>query len=305
MAFLRFKGLRIFRKTIMNQWVVSAIALCSLGLMLTVGSPDKALATNPYCQDASTSAAVCLTTAQTTAPTPTTTAAQTTADFETSVLQEYVQVKGAAGISAIFTIFFLTLGPLKIVPTFASLTAHADDKLRSQMAWRSTLIATATVVLTALLGVGLLEKYGIPVTALTMAAGIVLFMVALKIVLTQYGSAAPPPSPPENPSLNLVVTPLTFPTILTPYGIAVVMIIMSIEKQLAGNISIVLGLLLLIMLLNLLAMLFADGILKVLKPSILKVLGLVLGIIQLALGISWILAAIRIEALAIQKLLSL
>ncbi|MEM1170956.1 MAG: MarC family protein [Cyanobacteria bacterium P01_H01_bin.35] len=225
-------------------------------------------------------------------------------DVDGILIREYISTTKEGGISSVFTIFFLTIGPLKIVPTFVSLTANADDTLRKKMAFRGFWISTLVVILTALFGIGLLDKYGIPISALLMAAGIVLFLVALRMVMAQYGSAAPPPSPPENPSLDLVVTPLIFPTILTPYGVAIVMLIMSILKKVVGNEVLVLGLLVLVMVFNLLNMLYARQILKVLKPSILKVLGLVLGIIQLSLAISWIFTAIRMEALVIRTILT-
>ena len=79
---------------------------------------------------------------------------------------------------------------------------------------------------------------------------------------------------------------------------------MSILKKVVGNEVLVLGMLVLVMVLNLLSMLYARQILKVLKPSILKVLGLVLGIIQLSLAISWIFTAIRMEALVIRSILT-
>ncbi len=238
-----------------------------------------------------------------TSPTPIATASAIE-DVDGILIREYISTTKEGSISSVFTIFFLTIGPLKIVPTFVSLTANADDTLRKKMAFRGFWISTLVVMLTALFGIGLLDKYGIPISALMMAAGIVLFLVALSMVMAQYGSAAPPPSPPENPSLDLVVTPLIFPTILTPYGIAIVMLIMSILKKVVGNEVLVLGMLVLVMVLNLLSMLYARQILKVLKPSILKVLGLVLGIIQLSLAISWIFTAIRMEALVIRSILT-
>ncbi|NET13996.1 MAG: MarC family protein [Okeania sp. SIO1H6] len=222
----------------------------------------------------------------------------------TTLIREYISKARKGSISSVFTIFFLTLGPLKIVPIFVSLTANADDTLRKKMAFRGFWISTLVVMLISLVGIEIVDKYGIPISALMMAAGIVLFLVSLGIIMTQYGSAAPPPSSPENPSLDLVVTPLIFPTILTPYGIAIVMLIMSILKKVIGHEVLVLGLLMVIMVLNLLSMLYARQILKVLKPSILKVIGLVLGMVQLSLGITWIFTAIRMEVLVIRSLLT-
>lgn len=58
------------------------------------------------------------------------------------------------------------------------------------------------------------------------------------------------------------------------------------------------------MVLNLLAMLFSQPILKVLKPRVLQLFGLVLGIIQLSLGLTLIFNAMELQALVIKELLA-
>ena len=71
---------------------------------------------------------------------------------EADIIQKYRELKGGLDLSSIFTILFLTIGPLKILPVFVKLTANADEQLRKQMAWRSALLATVTIIPTALLG---------------------------------------------------------------------------------------------------------------------------------------------------------
>jgi small neutral amino acid transporter SnatA (MarC family) len=55
---------------------------------------------------------------------------------------------------------------------------------------------------------------------------------------------------------------------------------------------------------NLLAMLFARPILRVIQPRFLQLLGLVLSVIQLALGFSMIFTAVEIQALVLRQILS-
>jgi multiple antibiotic resistance protein len=212
---------------------------------------------------------------------------------------------GDGGYRGLVAIFILTIGPLKIIPAFIKLTAHADDKLRRQLALRSFMISTIVVLLSAGFGYKLLVNYNIPLTAILAAGGIVLFLVALKIALSQYGEDEPPVPPPKDPSLKLVIQPLVFPIILTPYGIAVVITMSAVARAIDDNILSLLLTLAVIMGVNLLSMLFAPQILQVLKPQILQVIGLVLGIIQLALGLSLIFSAIELQALVIKELLSL
>jgi multiple antibiotic resistance protein len=202
-------------------------------------------------------------------------------------------------------ILFLTIGPIKIIPAFARLTAHADATLRRQLALRGFMIATISILVAALFGHNQLVKFNIPLTAIVAAGGIVLFLVALRVVMSQYGDDDPPAPPPEKPSLNLVVQPLVFPIILTPYGIAVVITLSAIATEVGGNLLRLLGTLVVIMVVNLLAMLFARQILHILKPQVLQVIGLVLGVIQLSLGLSLIFSAIELQVLVIKELLTL
>jgi hypothetical protein len=50
-------------------------------------------------------------------------------------------------------------------------------------------------------------------------------------------------------------------------------------------------------------MVFARPILAVIRPRVLQMLGLVLGIIQLSLGIGLLFTAVEVQALAIRELL--
>jgi multiple antibiotic resistance protein len=201
----------------------------------------------------------------------------------------------------LFIVFFVTLGPLKIIPSFVQLTQHADQSLRRQLAFRSAALSTIVILLVALVGQNMVRVWEIRLPALLIAGGILLFLVALNLVMTQYE----PPSPhlsSEPPSLKLVVTPLTFPTILPPFGIAIALVLMLISQEIGFNPLIVLGVLVLMMMLNLICMLAGRPILALLKPIILRVFGFVLGILQLALGIEWIITGLEIEALVFRRL---
>lgn len=105
--------------------------------------------------------------------------------------------------------------------------------------------------------------------------------------------------------LVVFASPLTVPTILPPFGIAIALTIMVGVTQLGLSTTPVLGLLLLVMLLNLLGMLAARPILGFLKPVTLQILGFALAVMQLALGIEFILSGIELQALVIQRMMAL
>jgi multiple antibiotic resistance protein len=88
------------------------------------------------------------------------------------------------------------------------------------------------------------------------------------------------------------MSPLAFPTIVTPYGIAALIVFLGLQRDIYSQLTIgvfVVG----VMLLNLLTMLYAKAILKKFG-WLLQILGAVLGIIQAALGLNIIIHAIQI-----------
>lgn len=212
-------------------------------------------------------------------------------------------IEAPLGLLNLFVVFFVTLGPLKTIPPFVQLTQKADPSLRRQLAFRSAALATIVILLVAIIGQNMVRVWQIRLPSLLIAGGILLFLVALNMVMTQY---QPPPLPEESspPSLKLVVSPLTFPVILPPFGIAIALVLMLVSQEIGFNPLLVLGTLVLVMLLNLIGMLAARPILAFLKPITLRIFGFVLGVLQLALGIEWITTGLEIEALVFRRLFS-
>lgn len=206
----------------------------------------------------------------------------------------------------LLVIFFVTLGPLKVIPVFAKMTQGADANLRRQLALRSTAISTVVVVLVVFLGQNILQVWTIQLPALLIAGGLLLGLVSLQIILTQYGPPAQTaPLPDTAPTLAMAVTPLAFPTILPPFGIAIALTLMVLSRQLGLSPAGVVGALVVVMGLNLVTMLAARPILRYLRPVTLRILGFTLGVMQLALGIQLILLGVDIQVLALQQMMQL
>ena len=97
---------------------------------------------------------------------------------------------------------------------------------------------------------------------LAIAAGIILFLVALRAVLEQF-NIEPDATPKQyRPDMRYAASPLAFPTIVTPYGVATVIVFMALTPDYMTEIEIYCALLGL-MVLNLVAMLFARPILEI------------------------------------------
>jgi multiple antibiotic resistance protein len=188
-------------------------------------------------------------------------------------------------IAQIFTFLFLMLGPLKIIAPFAKMTQGADAALTRRIALRATLLASLGLLFAALLGEKFLSSYGIPVPVLALSAGIILFLVALQNILQQFAPPAPQSAAiaPSTPTLSLALMPLAFPTIVTPYGIAALVVFLAFSNDLHGRLVIG-GSVLAIMILNLIIMIMTRRIPPWLGV-LLAILGAVLSIIQVALGL--------------------
>jgi multiple antibiotic resistance protein len=201
-------------------------------------------------------------------------------------------------IGKTFTLLFLTLGPLKIIGPFAAMTRGRDTSFKRSLALEASILAAVAVVVCATVGAAVLRTWNISVGALEITAGIILFLVALKPVLAQYeshGLAADPPSPAVPPTVSaLAFSPLAFPTIVTPYGIAVVIMLVTLAEGNVDLISRILGIAAAVLVMDFLVMLVADRILNVpMGRPALGIFGAVLGVLQIALGVQAMIVGLR------------
>jgi len=200
------------------------------------------------------------------------------------------------GPAEIFTIFFVTLGPLKILGPFAQRTHGLDDAMARKVAMWAFIIATIAAVAGSLIGRAILEKWHVSIGAMAIAAGIIFFLVALRQLLEQYEPAHVLESAPLPASPTAAAMRLLFPVVLTPYGIATVIILLAASTE-AQRTEVILALLVGVMILNFVAMLFARRILVGLTMVVLQVLGAVLGVLQVALAIQFILRGLELLGL--------
>jgi small neutral amino acid transporter SnatA (MarC family) len=198
------------------------------------------------------------------------------------------------GPGEIFTIFFITLGPLKLLGPFVQRTHGLDDATVRQIAVRAFLMATISAIAGGFLGSALLSNWHVSIGAMVITAGLVFLLVGLRQILEQY-------EPPHAPDANMPALPasptaaalkLLFPMVLTPFGIAAVIVLLALSTE-SGRTAIIIGMVVVVMLLNLVAMLFARKILVGATIVVLQILGAVLGILQAGLAVQIILRGLR------------
>jgi multiple antibiotic resistance protein len=92
----------------------------------------------------------------------------------------------------IFTVFMLTLGPVKTVPGSLSMTQDRTPSHVRALALKGTAVATAVSLLIALVMTGVAAPWRISPDDVRLAGGILLFL-ASRDVIGQFKRPAPPP----------------------------------------------------------------------------------------------------------------
>jgi multiple antibiotic resistance protein len=121
----------------------------------------------------------------------------------------------------------------------------------------------------------------------------VLFLVALQTVLQQTLGSGTVREFEGKPRSHLALNPLAFPTIVTPHGIAALIVFVTLaDGDRSEQLSIAM-MVLIILAMDWAAMIFAEKILQWLGTA-LQILAVVLGIAQVAIGLQVIVQSLRL-----------
>jgi multiple antibiotic resistance protein len=196
------------------------------------------------------------------------------------------------GIAEVFMLLFITLGPpLKTPAVYFARMQGVDATTQRRLAWATFAMATITVLIGATLGAMLRSNWHISIAAMLLAGGIIFFLVSLRTVLEQYGSTEVHVEAAPAPRRLPTAFELAVPMIITPYGIAAAIVFLTASHSVERTVWIfasILG----VMVLHLLAMLFAGPIVRGIGPIPFKIFGTVIGSLTVGLSIQMMLAAL-------------
>jgi len=193
-------------------------------------------------------------------------------------------------------LFFLTLGPLKAILPFARATCGTNAAFQRAVASRATAIATAIVLVVALLGPFVLTNWHVSPPAIAITCGIILFYQALRIIMQTPGAMQGPGGQqpnPSPPSPAIAVFPIAMPALVTAPGIAALAAVTVLYRRDLEHEAVVVALLLGVMLLNLITLWYTETILKHGLAVVLPVIGWVLAVLQASLAVQMIIASLR------------
>lgn len=195
-----------------------------------------------------------------------------------------------------FTTMFATISPISVAAMYAALTGSLDSRARRTMAVRGSLVAAGILLGFALLGEYLLSGLGISLAALRISGGILLLLIGIDKVFARSDSGAATTNKAEQKEAaakeDISVFPLATPLIAGPGAMGATILLMADVKGDPTSQVIVIAALLAILLVNLVALLSASKLQKLLGVTGMHVVGRVMGVLLAALAVQFILDGI-------------
>jgi multiple antibiotic resistance protein len=127
-------------------------------------------------------------------------------------------------LASAIVLLFLVMAPVGSIPIFVSVLARVDSRRRVTVLIRELLVALLLLVIFLLLGRHILDLLQVKRPALTVAGGVILFLIAMRMIFptaeTPFGQA------PEGEPL---VVPLATPLIAGPSAAATVLLLVATD----------------------------------------------------------------------------
>ena len=197
-------------------------------------------------------------------------------------------------ISALLTLL-VVVDPVGLVPTFLAVTEDLPRPSRRSVAVRSSIIAGAILIGTALIGDWLLHTLSISLPAFRIAGGLLLFSIASEMVfgVRLRRESREAEEAVEEHVRNIAAFPLAIPLLAGPGAITATVLLAG---RAAGNpmlIAILIGVVVLVAAACFVAFLFAERIGRAIGLTGNIVLSRLLGVLLAALAVQYVVDGVR------------
>jgi MarC family membrane protein len=187
-------------------------------------------------------------------------------------------------VSAI-VILLLVMDPIGNVPLFVTLLRNVDAERRTRVILRECAIAFAVLLVFVFFGPVILEVFGISDPSLTIAGGVILFLIALRMIFRH-----PDGLFGDTVQGEPFIVPLAIPSIAGPAAIATVVLLVSREPQRWMDWSAALTV---AMLVTVILLLFAERISRLVGERVLLAFERLMGLILTAIAVEMLLRGIQ------------
>ena len=197
----------------------------------------------------------------------------------------------------IFMALLVTMGPLKVMLVYADLTRDLDKPTRRRIALKAVLIAFIVGLFFIAMGKILLDLFHFSTAALSIAGGVILFIVGVGMVLSEGHKTVETDRDPT----EIATYPLAMPMMATPIAIVILTTVSARFSDDTETLLLMAVVLAVVMVINLLVLLFESAILKYISPDMINVAGRILGLLLAAMAVQAILNALQELGLIVLK----
>ena len=187
-------------------------------------------------------------------------------------------------ISAV-VILLLVVDPVGNIPLFLSLLRGVDAARRARVIFRECMIALVVLLAFVVFGRWILALFGLSEPSLTIAGGVILFLIALRMIFR-----GPEGVFGDTPDGEPFIVPLAIPAIAGPAAIATVVLLVSRAPQ---RLPEWIGAVFVAMLVTLACLVFADRVAKLVGKRGLLAFERLMGLILTAIAVEMLLRGIE------------
>ena len=185
---------------------------------------------------------------------------------------------------------FVVVNPIGVVPLFVVVAGHESATARRRIASQAIIISA--VILLAFIAIGqlVLEALGIDLASFRIAGGLVLLVIALRMVLEETRTTS---DTDARRRANVVVFPLAMPFIAGPASIMAVVLLTDNNVYTVWQQAETAVLLLLVLAFTYACLVGAEFVQRVLGPTGANVVSRIMGLILAALAVQSILTGLH------------
>ncbi|MDX2100123.1 MAG: MarC family protein [Leptolyngbyaceae cyanobacterium bins.59] len=187
-----------------------------------------------------------------------------------------------------FLTLFVVIDPIGLAPIFIILANDRTSEERLTIARQAVLFAALILLVFSLIGPALLRYLEISLDAFQVAAGILLFKIAIDMVFTQPEQNNPSVAE-ENPSQpDITVFPLAIPLIAGPGTLASIVILVGESENYLSGLLMVLAVTAVVLAIAYGILHLSDYLAQILGKAGIDVITRVLGVLLTALAVQYI-----------------
>jgi multiple antibiotic resistance protein len=188
-----------------------------------------------------------------------------------------------------FLTLFVVIDPVGLAPLYLALVSDRLPEEQTQIARRAVLVSAAILLGFGLTGAYVLHNLGISLQAFQIAAGVLLFKIALDMIFVHQERETEAEAQEAGTRQDVSVFPLAIPLIAGPGSLASILVLSRESTNYYLGLSVVLGAAAVVLLLCYLFLRLSQPLAKVLGQIGINVVTRVLGVLLAALAVQYML----------------